>query len=71
MPYIKGKGVKDLYLIHIARIGNKTEVDPASGDKEPRLVFELELIKSFDAYKNIRPTIFETYRDTVLGRVLD
>ena len=71
MPYIKGKGVKDLYLIHIARIGNKAEVDPASGDKEPRLVFELELIRTFDAYKNIRPTIFETYRDTVLGRVLD
>ena len=23
MPYIKGKGVRDLYLIRIARIGNK------------------------------------------------
>ena len=29
MPYIKGKGVRDLYLIKIARIGNKAEIHPA------------------------------------------
>ena len=39
MPYIKGKGVKDLYLIRIARIGNKAEIHPESNDMEPRLVF--------------------------------
>ena len=26
MPYIKGKGVRDLYLIRVARIGNKAEI---------------------------------------------
>lgn len=39
MPYIKGKGVKDIYLIKIARIGTKAEIHPKSNDKEPRLVF--------------------------------
>ena len=36
MPYIKGKGVKDLYLIKIARIGSKAEIHPKSNDKAPR-----------------------------------
>ena len=44
MPYIKGKGVRDLYLIRIARIGNKAEIHPKSNDEEPRLVFELEYL---------------------------
>lgn len=66
MPYIKGKGVRDLYLIKIARIGNKAEIHPKSNDKEPRLVFDLELIYQFKDYKNIQPNIFHTYRDTTL-----
>ena len=32
MPYIKGKGVRDLYLIKIARIGNKAEIHPEGED---------------------------------------
>lgn len=70
MPYIKGKGVKDLYLIHIARIGSKAEVHPKSSDKEPRLVFELEFLESLPDYKPIKLNIFNTYRDTLLGRVV-
>lgn len=69
MPYIKGRGVKDLYLIRVARIGNKAEVDKSSNDKEPRLVFELEYLKSFPEYKSVKLNIFNTYRDTVLGSV--
>ena len=71
MPYIKEKGVKDLYLIKIARIGSKSEVFPSSHDKDPRLVFELELIHQFPDYKFIQPNIFHTYRDTTLMAVLD
>ena len=70
MPYIKGKGVRDLYVIRIARIGNKAEIHPQSKDKEPRLVFELELLKQFPEYINIQPNIFYTYRDTTLGYVM-
>lgn len=71
MPYIKGKGVKDLYLINIARIGTKAEVHPSSKDKEPRLVFDLELIHQFKDYKPIHPNIFHTYRDTTLLAIED
>ena len=66
MPYFKGKGVKDLYLIKIARIGSKAEIHTKSNDKEPRLVFDLELIYQFSEYKPIVPNIFHTYRDTTL-----
>lgn len=71
MPYIKGKGVKDIYLIKIARIGNKAEIHPKSNDKEPRLVFDLELIYQFPTYKPIQPNIFHTYRDTTLLAIED
>ena len=71
MPYIKGKGVKDLYLIRIARIGNKAEIHPESKDNDPRLVFDLEYLESLPSYAMIKPNIFNTYRDTVLGKVMD
>lgn len=71
MPYIKGKGVKDLYLIHIARIGNKAEIHPETEDKDSRLVFELEYIKSLDAYQPVKLNIFNTYCDTILGRIIE
>lgn len=71
MPYIKGKGVRDCYLVRIARIGNKAEIHPETNDKEPRLVFELELVKQFPNYINIQPNILYTYRDTTLGYVLN
>lgn len=70
MPYIKGKGVKDLYLIRIARIGNKAEIYPESGDKDSRLVFELEFLQSFNEYKPVKLNIFNTYKDTILGNIL-
>lgn len=69
MPYIKGKGVKDLYLIRIARIGSKAEINKSSKDTDPRLVFELEYLESLSEYKPIKLNIFNTFRDTVLGRI--
>jgi DNA (cytosine-5)-methyltransferase 1 len=69
MPYIKGKGVRDLYLIKIARIGNKAEIHDDSNDTDPRLVFELEYLESLPDYKPIKLNIFNAYRNTVLGSV--
>lgn len=69
MPYIKGKGVRDLYLIRIARIGNKAEINPNSKDEDPRLVFELEYLESLPEYKMLSLTRY-WYKDTLLGRVL-
>ena len=68
MPYIKGKGVRDLYLIRIARIGNKAEIHPMSNDEEPRLVFELEYLESLPEYKMVKLYRY-WYKDTLLGLV--
>ena len=69
MPYIKGKGVKDLYLIRVARIGNKAEINKGSKDTDPRLVFELEYLESLPEYKSVKLNIFNAFRDTILGSV--
>ena len=70
MPYIKGKGVKDLYLIRIARIGNKAQIHPESNDTDPRLVFELEYLESLPEYRPLHLDFNRTYTDTFLGRVM-
>ena len=65
MPYIKEKGVRDLYLIRVARIGKKTEIQPRSKDEEPRLVFELEYLESLPDYKMVNLNRY-WYKDTLL-----
>lgn len=71
MPYIKGKGVKDIYLIKIARIGSKTEVHPEVEDaKAPRIVFELEYLESLPEYKMVALNFQRAFTDTYLGKVL-
>ena len=70
MPYIKGRGVRDLYLIRIARIGSKAEVHKDCDDKDPRLVFDLEFLQSLPEYVPVRLNMFNTYCDTTLGRIM-
>ena len=71
MPHIKGKGVRDLYLIKIVRIGSKTEIHPdVEDDKAPRLVFELEYLESLPEYKMINLNFQHAFTDTFLGRVI-
>ena len=70
MPYIKGKGVSDLYLIRVARVGNKAEVHPETNDGRPRLVFELEYLESLPRKQWVRldkDSDF-AFKDTLLGR---
>ena len=68
MPYIKEKGVRDLYLIRLARIGNKSEIHPESNDTRPRLVFELEYLESLPDYEMVKLYRY-WFKDTLLGRV--
>ena len=68
MPYIKEKGVRDLYLIRIARIGTKSEIHPETGDDDSRLVFELEYLESLPDYEKISLYRY-WYKDTLLGKV--
>lgn len=71
MPHIKGKGVRDIYLIKIVRIGSKNEVHPEEEDtKAPRLVFELEYLESLPEYKMINLNFQHAFTDTYLGRVM-
>lgn len=70
MPYIKGKGVRDLYLVKIARVGNKAEIHPETNDKDSRLVFELEFLESLPEYIPIKLNLFHTYCDSFLGRIM-
>ena len=69
MPYIKGEGIRDLYLIRIARIGNKAEIHPETQDVEPRLIFELEYLESLPNFVLIHLDYMRTYTDTFLGKV--
>ena len=72
MPHIKGKGIRDLYLIKIVRVGSKTEIHPeVEDDKAPRLVFELEYLESLPEYKMINLNFQHAFTDTFLGRVLN
>ncbi len=73
MPYIKGKGVSDLYLIRVARLGTKAEVHPETEDERPRLVFELEYLESLPNNRWVRldkDTSF-AFMDTLLGRIFN
>lgn len=70
MPYIKGKGIKDLYLIRIARVGTRKEGQPDNNPNDFRLVFEIEFIKHlFEDYKPIRLEIWDIFTDTTLEKI--
>ena len=73
MPYIKGKGVSDLYLIRVARVGNKAEVHPETNDERPRLVFELEYLESLPRNQWVRLDKDKdfAFKDTLLGRIFN
>ena len=72
MPYFKGKGVRDLYLIKIVRLGSKAEIHPdMDEDKASRLVFELEYLESLPDYKPIHLNFQHAFTDTFLGRVIE
>ena len=67
VPYIKGKGIRDLYLIKVARVGTKHEARPDSDDNSLRIVFEIEFVKQlFEDYRPLKLKIWETFTDTTL-----
>ena len=72
MPYIKRKGIRDLYLIKIARVGTRKEGQPDNDPNDFRLVFELEFVKQlFADYKPIELTIWHTFTDTTIKDLYD
>lgn len=71
MPYLKGKGIRDLYLIKIARIGTRKEGQSGENKNDFRLVFEIEYVTQlFDDYQSIDLKIWRTFTDTTMGRIM-
>ena len=71
MPYVKKKGIRDLYFIKVARIGSKHEVQVKADPNDLRLVFEIEFVKQlFDDYKPFNLEIWHTFTDTYLDKIL-
>jgi len=77
IPYI-GKdcdldyyGIRDLYLIKIARVGSRREGELDNDPNDLRLVFELQFVKHlFPEYKKQKLNIWRTYTDTTINRIL-
>lgn len=68
MPYLKGKGVRDLYLIKKARVGTRKEGQPDNDPNDFRLVFEIEFVgQVFEDYKLVDLEIWHTFTDTTIG----
>ena len=71
MPYTKGKGIRDLYIIKVARVGTKHEVRQECDENDFRLVFELKFVRQlFEDYKPIKLQIWRTFTDTTLRAIL-
>lgn len=71
MPYLKGKGIRDLYLIKIARVGTRKEGQLGENKNDFRLVFEIEYVTQlFDDYQSIDLKIWRTFTDTTMEKIM-
>lgn len=60
-------GIRDLYLIKIARVGTRKEGTPENDPNDLRIVFELQFVKRlYDQYQPHKLHIWDTFTDTTL-----
>lgn len=78
IPYIGkncGKeynGIRDLYLIKVARVGSRREGEIDNDPNDLRIVFELEFVRHlYDEYESHKLKIWETFTDTTIGSIAD
>lgn len=72
MPYIKHKGIRDLYLIKLARIGTRKEGQVNNDPNDLRIVFEIVFVQQlFKDYVPIELKIWRTYTKTDTFALLD
>ena len=70
MPYIKGEGVRDLYLIQRVRVGTRKEGQPDEDKNDYRVVFELEHLDTlFEEPKIVNLDILRTYNSSTLREI--
>ncbi len=71
MPYLSGKGVRDLYGIEVVRLGCRKEGQDGEDKSDLRLVFEIKFIgKLFEDYRKVKLEIWRTFTDTIMGDFL-
>lgn len=71
IPYIKYKGIRDLYLIKIARVGTRNEGQLDNDSNDYRLVFDLQFVKQlFEDYKPFKLNIWRTFTDTTIDMII-
>ncbi len=72
MPYLSGKGIRDLYYIRIARLGYRKEGQQNEDKNDMRLVFEIERVgKLFDDYRKVKLEIWRTFTDTTMKEIMN
>ena len=72
MPYIKGKGVRDLFFIKAARLGYRKEGTKEERTDDLRLVFEIKRIcQLFESFKPVDLKIWRTFTDTTIEKLIE
>lgn len=72
VPYLKGKGIRDLYYIKIARVGTRKEGQLDNNPNDFRLVFEIEFVgQLFEDYKPVELKIWRTFTYTTMQELMD
>ena len=72
MPYLSGKGIRDLYYIKIARLGYRKEGQENEDKNDLRLVFEIEYVgQLFEDYKKVKLEIWRTFTDTTMAKIME
>ncbi|MGN0219615.1 MAG: DNA cytosine methyltransferase [Muribaculaceae bacterium] len=69
IPFLSGKGIRDIYRIKAIKIGTKDNVNPQK-DKDYRLIFDIEYDKSlFEEYRKTALNIWHTYANMTLDEI--
>ena len=72
MPYLSGKGIRDLYLIKTVRLGCRKEGQIKEDKKDLRLVFEIEYAAQlFEEYMKFNLDIWHTFTNTTLEQIIN
>ncbi len=72
IPYIKGKGIRDVYQIISIRIGTLNKDKKSKENKNLCLVFEIQFVKQlFNEYQDISLDIWQLFSETNLDELLN
>lgn len=67
VPYISGKGIRDIYQVTKIHTGTKKDIIPECDDERMRLVFEVRFIKQiFDDFKPHDLRIWHAFTDIIV-----